>query len=78
MTNFYIIKILFLTTLAFIFTVAWTPLLSHFLYKYKLGKQIRDDGSTPIFSKLHSFKAGTPTMGGLLIWVTVFIFCLFF
>jgi len=78
MVNFYIIKILFFTTLAFIFTFSWTPLLTHFLYKYKLGKQIRDDGTTPIFSKLHSFKAGTPTMGGLLIWVTVLIFSIFF
>lgn len=78
MDDFYIIKILFLTTLAFIFTVAWTPLLTHFLYKYKLGKQIRNQGETPIFSKMHAHKAGTPTMGGILIWVTVLIFSLVF
>ncbi|GAG34192.1 unnamed protein product, partial [marine sediment metagenome] len=78
MTDFYVIKILLLTALAFIFTIAWTPLLTHFLYKYKLGKQIRDNGSTPVFTKLHAHKAGTPTMGGLLIWVTVLIFGLLF
>ncbi|MEA3463832.1 MAG: phospho-N-acetylmuramoyl-pentapeptide-transferase [Patescibacteria group bacterium] len=78
MQDFYIIKILFLTTLAFIFTVAWTPLLTHFLYKYKLGKQIRNDNSTPLYSKMHAHKAGTPTMGGLLIWLTVLIFSLLF
>lgn len=79
MTNdFYIIKILFLTGLAFIFTMAWTPLFTHFLYKYKLGKSIRNSGNTPIFSKLHQHKAGTPTMGGILIWVTVLIFSLLF
>ena len=78
MNEFYIIKILLLTTLAFIFTIAWTPLLTHILFKYKLGKQIRNDGSTPIFSKLHQHKSGTPTMGGLLIWVTVMVFCLVF
>lgn len=78
MQDFYIIKILFLSTLAFLFTIAWTPLLTHFLYKYKMGKAIRANGSTPVFSKLHAQKAGTPTMGGLLIWVTALIFTLLF
>jgi phospho-N-acetylmuramoyl-pentapeptide-transferase len=78
MTDFYVIKILLLTTLAFVFTVAWTPMLTHFLYKYRLGKQIRNDGTTPLYSKMHAHKAGTPTMGGLLIWVTVLIFSLLF
>jgi phospho-N-acetylmuramoyl-pentapeptide-transferase len=78
MQDFYIIKILFLTTLAFVFTVSWTPLLTHFLYKYKLGKQIRANGSTPLYSRLHAHKAGTPTMGGVLVWLTVLIFSLVF
>lgn len=78
MQEFYIIKILFLTTLAFIFTVAWTPALTHFLYKYKLGKRIRNNGATPVFSALHAHKAGTPTMGGILVWITTLLFCLFF
>lgn len=79
MLEFYVIKTLFLATLAFVFTIAWTPLLSNFLYKFKLGKQIRNNGSTPIFSRLHAKKSGTPTMGGVLIWVTTLIFAgLFF
>ena len=78
MQEFYVIRILFFTAMAFVFTIAWTPFFTHFLYKYKLGKQIRDDGSTPLFSKLHAHKAGTPTMGGVLIWVTVLIFSLAF
>ncbi|MEK7557783.1 MAG: phospho-N-acetylmuramoyl-pentapeptide-transferase [Patescibacteria group bacterium] len=78
MFDFYIAKILLLTALAFIFTMAWTPLLTHFLYKYKLGKQIRNSGKTPIFSKLHAHKSGTPTMGGLLVWVTVLFFSVLF
>jgi len=78
MQDFYIIKILFFTTMAFVFTIAWTPILTNFLYKYKLGKQIRDDGTTPLFSSLHAHKAGTPTMGGLLVWVTVLVFSLVF
>ncbi|PKM91459.1 phospho-N-acetylmuramoyl-pentapeptide-transferase [Candidatus Falkowbacteria bacterium HGW-Falkowbacteria-1] len=76
--EFQVIKILFLSTFAFVFTVLWTPILSNFLYKYKLGKKIRNSGDTPIFSKLHAHKAGTPTMGGILIWGTLFVFILVF
>lgn len=78
MQEFYIVKILFFSILAFVFTIAWTPLLTNFLYKYKIGKQIRDDGTTPLFSKMHAHKSGTPTMGGLLIWITVLIFSVLF
>jgi len=78
MQSFLIIKVLFFATLAFAFTWLWTPLLTHFLYKYKMGKQIRNNGSTPIFSSLHATKAGTPTMGGVLIWVTTLLFSMLF
>lgn len=78
MMDFYIIKILLLTTLAFVVAMSLTPLLTHYLYKYKLGKQIRNNGSTPIFTNLHSGKSGTPTMGGILVWVTVLVFSVFF
>ncbi len=78
MHEFYILKILFFTAFSFIFTFLWTPILTHFLYKHKLGKTIRNNGSTPIFSKLHAHKAGTPTMGGILIWLTTLIFALSF
>ncbi len=69
-----IIKILVLSGLAFGFAMACTPMLTNFLYKFKLGKTIRNSGETPIFSKLHAAKSGTPTMGGLLIWLTAVIF----
>ena len=67
---FYLVKIFILTTLSFGIAFLWTPVLTHFLYKYKLGKQIRDNQGTPIFSRLHKAKSGTPTMGGVLIWGT--------
>lgn len=76
--EFQIIRILFLSTLSFIFAILSAPLLTHFLYKYKLGKKIRNNGETPIFSELHAHKAGTPTMGGILIWGTVAILMGFF
>jgi phospho-N-acetylmuramoyl-pentapeptide-transferase len=74
MLQFQIVRILLLSSLSFIFALLCTPLLTHFLYKYKLGKQIRNNGTTPIFSQLHAHKAGTPTMGGVLIWGTVLVF----
>ncbi len=71
-----IIKILVLTSLSFILAFLLTPVWTHFLYKFKLVKNIRGEGSTPIFSRLHKSKAGTPTMGGVLIWFTVLILAL--
>lgn len=76
--NFDIIKIFLLTTIAFGITIFWTPLLTHFLYKYKLGKTIRSAEETPVYSKMHQAKSGTPTMGGILIWVTVLFMALLF
>jgi len=53
--------------------------LTHFLYKYRLGKGIRDAKAAPIFASMHKNKAGTPTMGGILIWgTTLFLIILFF
>jgi phospho-N-acetylmuramoyl-pentapeptide-transferase len=66
-------KIFTLTSLAFVFALCVTPLFTRFLYKNKLGKQIRNDGTTPLFSELHKHKAGTPTMGGILVWGTLVI-----
>lgn len=75
-------KIFWLTALSFIIAVIWTPLFTDFLYRNKLGKRIRktgyDEQRAPIFYKLHKNKAETPTMGGLLIWVTVAVITLLF
>jgi len=78
MDPFAIVKALSLAAISFVIAIAWTPLLTHFLYKYKLGKQIRDEASTPVFSGLHAKKSGTPVMGGLIIWVTVLVLALVF
>lgn len=79
-----IIKILFLLVFAFCLTVLWTPILTHFLYKYKLWrKSVRtkslDGKPTPIFQKIHKEReTRVPRMGGVLIWVTtIFIAFLF-
>lgn len=74
---FQISRILSLTALAFILAFALAPILTHFLYKYRLGKQIRTEGA-PIYAGLHQKKAGTPTMGGIMIWLTVLFLILIF
>lgn len=78
MINAEIIKIFSLTALSFALAMLWTPLLTSVLYKYKLGKSIRNDGKTPFFSKLHQHKEGTPTMGGVLVWATTIGLALLF
>lgn len=76
---FQIIRILFLAVFSCVLAVLLTPLLTYFLYRYRLGKQIRQDKNTPIFTSLHKKKEGTPTMGGILIWgCTLFVSFLFF
>lgn len=64
-------KIFILISLAFVTALAFTPVLLEFLSRNKLGKQIRNDGTTPLYSKLHASKAGTPSMGGVLVWGTL-------
>jgi len=78
MPAFEIIKVLTLATIGFSLSMLLTPAWTHFLYKYKLVKNVRNDNSTPIFSQLHKDKSGTPTMGGVLIWMTVLILAMAF
>lgn len=78
MTDLVLTKIFSLTSISFILALGATPLLTYFLYKYKLGKNIRDSKETPLFTKMHAAKKGTPTMGGLLVWgVTSVIITMF-
>jgi phospho-N-acetylmuramoyl-pentapeptide-transferase len=72
-----LIDMVSLGALAFVLAFALTPLLTNFLYRVRLGKSIRS-GKTPVFTKLHKKKAGTPTGGGVLIWGTVLILALLF
>ncbi len=64
-------------TLAFLITVTLAPFWLKILKKYKIGKQLREKASTGekavIFNELHAKKAGTPTMGGVLIWGTTLL-----
>ncbi|MCX6765618.1 MAG: phospho-N-acetylmuramoyl-pentapeptide-transferase [Candidatus Moranbacteria bacterium] len=72
-----IIKVLVTGLLAFLLAFLITPLWTKILYKYRIGIKIKDqsvDGEKLTFvSKLHARKAGTPTMGGVLVWISVLI-----
>lgn len=72
--NFALAKTFWLAALAFLVALLWTPLFTDFLYRNRLGKRIRqtgfDENKAPIFYSLHKHKENTPTMGGVLIWVT--------
>lgn len=71
--EFNIIRLLILSTLSFAAAILVTPAWTKVLYKYRLGKQIRNNGQTPVFSALHAAKSGTPTMGGVIVWVIVLL-----
>ena len=73
-----LVRMLWLAILSFLIAIIWTPLFTNFLYKHKLGKRIRDKKDAPVYAKLHEKKAGTPTMAGVLIWVTTAVLTLIF
>ena len=70
-------QILLYSFLAFAFALLLTPPFVRFLRQYKLGKQLRvdavDGGSASVFLTYHKNKAGTPTMGGVLIWSSILL-----
>lgn len=65
-----IIKIFVLSALSFVVAMSIAPFFIRLLRRFRLGKQLRPAAETPVFSKLHAAKAGTPTMGGVLVWGT--------
>ena len=79
-----VIKIFMLGAMSFILAFWLTPILTHFLYKYKLWrKEIRtksiDNKELFFFKKFHSEKEiHVPRFGGLLIWTSVLILAVLF
>lgn len=79
-----VIKIFGLSAFAFFIAVSVTPLLTHYLYKYKVWKKIVrtktfSGEDAPITSELYKDKdVGTPRMGGILIWGSVLIITIIF
>ena len=77
-----IIRMFTMAAISFIVAMMLTPILTNLLYKHKVVKKLReqawDNTSAEIYLKYHQKKAGTPTMGGVLIWVTTAILTLIF
>ncbi len=68
-----VLRIFILTSAGFLLALVGTPLMTSFLYRFRFGKSIRASEDAPIMSSMHAKKAGTPTMGGVLIWMTVLL-----
>lgn len=74
-------QIILFSLFAFFLARALYPLYIRFLTYIHAGKQIREDSVTgeksKIFTKMHSHKSGTPTMGGglflLVMWIMIAI-----
>ena len=62
-----------LTIASFIIVAGITPFYYKFLLKFGIKKKLREEAAdgkaATIFRELHKGKEGTPTMGGVLIWV---------
>ena len=79
-----LIKVILPSFIAFVIGILVTPILTKYLYKYKLWKKkvktvSIDGGETPIFKSLHAEReVNTPRMGGIIIWISTIITTLFF
>lgn len=71
-------RVLGIGALHFLVALALTPLLTKALTIYRFGKNIRNDGLTPVYSGLHAKKTGTPVGGGIIIWGTVALLAFIF
>lgn len=78
MLTFYAVRVLVLSGISFLTAVVLAHFVRRALKTYHTGKQIRESKDTPIFSALHAKKAGTPTMGGIIIWGSVLGLALLF
>lgn len=72
------IRSLGIAIIAFLVALIGTPFVLELLRRWGVKKQIKTSEAAPIFSALHAGKAGTPTMGGVLIWGTVALVALGF
>ncbi|MFH0838207.1 MAG: phospho-N-acetylmuramoyl-pentapeptide-transferase [Patescibacteria group bacterium] len=76
-----LIQVFSWSALTFILTLLLTPVYLKAAKKFGLGKQIRDNAMSgeeaSIFKEMHAKKTGTPTMGGVIMWGSVFLIIIF-
>lgn len=74
-----VVKIFLPSIVAFVTGILITPVVSHYLYKYRLWKksgvkQALGGGEAPISRALHNDEEKkTPRMGGIVVWASVLI-----
>lgn len=74
-----VIRILIPATTAFVIGIASTPLLTHYLYRYKAwkktpGKKALDGSAAQEFNRLHTEnEVRAPRMGGIVVWGSVIV-----
>jgi phospho-N-acetylmuramoyl-pentapeptide-transferase len=79
-----VVKVLLPAVVAFIIGILSTPVLTHYLYTYKMWKKssVRlsiDGRAAPISSQLHNDEERkTPRMGGIVIWGSTILTALVF
>jgi phospho-N-acetylmuramoyl-pentapeptide-transferase len=69
----YLLKPFFVAGVAVLIAVILGPIVIPFLSRLKAGQSIREDGP-----KTHFKKAGTPTMGGIIIITSIYVTLLIF
>ncbi len=76
-----IVKVMLPAAVAFFIGIVITPIVTHFLYKHKVWKQVGTEGKKAMdgtdateFNKLHADEeTRTPRMGGIVIWASTLI-----
>jgi phospho-N-acetylmuramoyl-pentapeptide-transferase len=76
-----IVKVMLPAAVAFMVGILITPIVTHFLYKYKVWKQSGTEGKVAMdgteaseFNKLHAdLETKTPRMGGIVVWGSAII-----
>jgi len=74
-----LLRVFWLTALSFTVAMAFTPLLTDYLYAHKVWKKPRDTAITgekaSVFQQLHAekHKRHIPTMAGVMIWGVVLV-----
>ena len=72
-----LVRVLLTTLLAFGLAMVLVAPVERLIRRLKAGKHIKKEDA-PIFSQLHAQKEGTPTMAGIMIWLTVLLMALVF
>ncbi len=71
-------RVLIPSVLSFVIGIAFAPVLTHYLFKFRAWKKkggkgngMGDGNGTPLFDQLHSEReVSTPRMGGIIVWAS--------